>query len=78
MSIVVSKQLDCRKLDILVPILTLLKTLQPMRVGEVLELLSDDPAAEPELTAWSKLTGHKLIDIYRRDDFTRFFIQKKG
>lgn len=77
MSIVASKQLDCRNKDILVPILILQQTLRPMRVGEILEVLSDDPAADVELTAWSKLTGHTLVEVYRREDFNRYFIQKE-
>ncbi len=77
MSIVASKQLDYRNKDILVPILILRKTLCSMRVGEILEILSDDPAAEMELNAWSKLTGHTVVDVYRREDFNRYFIQKE-
>ncbi len=77
MSIVASKQLDCRHKDILVPILKLRQALQPLRVGEIVEVLSDDPSADMELTAWSRLTGHTLVDVYRREDFNRYFIQKE-
>ncbi len=77
MTLIVSKRYDCRGKDVFVPILHLCKKLQEMRVGEILELLSDDPAAEPDLRAWSKLTGHKLVEIYFREDFNRFYIQKK-
>ncbi|RMH88396.1 MAG: sulfurtransferase TusA family protein [Calditrichaeota bacterium] len=76
MTIVVSKCLDCRGMDVFVSILKLPAALAPLRKGEVLELLSDDPAAHLDIAAWSRLTGYKLLDIYAREDFTRFFIQK--
>lgn len=76
MVMVVSRQVDFRNKDILVPVLMLRHTLRKMRSGEILELLTDDPAAALEIRAWSKLTGHTLIGVHHREDFDRFYIQK--
>jgi tRNA 2-thiouridine synthesizing protein A len=54
------------------------KTISPMESGQVLEVLSDDPAAREGVPAWSRLTGHELVKIVQVDDRnTRFFIKRK-
>lgn len=50
----------------------------PMSQGEVLEVLSDDPAAREGVPAWSRLTGHELVNVVNVDERnTRFFIKHK-
>lgn len=60
------------------PIVMLKRFLDNMREGDILEMISDDPAAESDMKAWSKLTGHKLIDICYRQTESVFCIQKKS
>jgi TusA-related sulfurtransferase len=48
-----------------------------LEVGELLEVLADDPAAEEDLKAWAKRTGQKIIEIEKTNEGTRFLIQKK-
>ena len=46
--------------------------------GEVLEVRSDDPAAREGVPAWSRLTGHPLVQVIEVDSqHTRFFLQRK-
>jgi TusA-related sulfurtransferase len=47
-----------------------------LAVGETLEVLADDPAAEEDLKAWAKRTGQKIIEIERTNEGMRFLIQK--
>ncbi|RMG68512.1 MAG: sulfurtransferase TusA family protein [Calditrichaeota bacterium] len=76
MPFVVSQRCDYRGKDIFVSIIQLPHHLASMRCGEVLELISDDPAAFLEIKAWSKLTGHLVVEIIEKEEITCFLIQK--
>jgi TusA-related sulfurtransferase len=47
-----------------------------MVVGEVLEMLSDDPAAEADMRSWSRSTGHDLLEVGRSGVVYRFVVRK--
>ena len=72
----VNNTLDCIGLYCPVPILNTRKAMDKLRVGEVLEVLADDPAAEPDLKSWAKRTGQKIVKIEKTDEGLRFLIQK--
>jgi len=48
-----------------------------LAVGEILEVLADDPAAEEDLKAWAKRTGQKILEIERTDEGMRVLILKE-
>ena len=50
--------------------------LDKMAVGEVLEVLADDPAAEEDIKSLVKRTGHELLEISKEGDVLRFLIRK--
>lgn len=54
------------------------QALAPLAPGELLEVLTNDPATRAGVPAWCRLTGHMLVDS-REDDAqrTRFWIRKK-
>jgi TusA-related sulfurtransferase len=47
-----------------------------LAIGDVLDVLADDPAAEEDLKAWAKRTGQKILKIEKTDEGMRFLIQK--
>ena len=47
-----------------------------LQVGEVLEVLADDPAAEEDLTRFAKRAGHEIVSIEDQGDHKRFLIRK--
>ena len=51
--------------------------LRELRSGQVLEVISEEPAAHEGIPAWSRLTGNELIGIVRESAGSRFFIRKK-
>jgi TusA-related sulfurtransferase len=59
------------------PILQTKQEIDKMAIGEILEVLADDPAAEPDLKAWAKRTGQKILEIDKTDEGMRFIIQKE-
>lgn len=56
-----SLRLDVRGEMCPVPVLKTSKAIQQVDVGGVLEVLATDPASKPDLEAWSRMTGHKII-----------------
>ena len=68
--------LDCMGLYCPVPLFQTRAEIDKLQVGEVLEVLSDDPAAEEDLKRFAKRTGHEIIRFERKDDCLRFLIKK--
>jgi tRNA 2-thiouridine synthesizing protein A len=71
-----SLTLDCVGLYCPVPVLKTREEMDKLSVGEVLEMLADDPAAEEDIKAWAKRTGQKLLKIEKAEPGLRFLIQK--
>ncbi|MFQ6050976.1 MAG: sulfurtransferase TusA family protein [Candidatus Hydrothermarchaeota archaeon] len=59
-----------------VPILKTREALDEMKVGEILEVLADDPAAEEDLIRFAKRTGQELLEIKKEDEIIRFLFKK--
>lgn len=53
-------EIDARGLRCPQPIIELGKKISTMSKGDEVTLLSDDPATEPDLSAWSRMTGNKF------------------
>ena len=51
--------------------------LRELESGQVLEVISEEPAAHEGIPAWSRLTGNELIRTVRESSRSRFFIRKK-
>ncbi len=68
--------LDCIGLYCPAPILNTRQEMDKLAIGEILEVLADDPAAEPDLKAWTKRAGQKLLGIEKGSEGMRFLIQK--
>jgi TusA-related sulfurtransferase len=47
-----------------------------LAVGETLEVLADDSAAEEDLKAWAKRTGQKILEVRETNEGLRFLIKK--
>jgi TusA-related sulfurtransferase len=45
-------------------------------IGEILEVLADDPAAEEDIKRLVKRTGHELISFENKTGVFRFLIKK--
>ena len=53
--------LDCLGLKCPQPIIELARRIGEVEVGELVELLADDPAAAPDLAAWCRMRGQELV-----------------
>ena len=70
------KTLDCVGLFCPMPILKTRETMRGLVVGQILEMLSDDPASEADLKSWTARTGHELLSIERHGAVFRFVLRK--
>jgi tRNA 2-thiouridine synthesizing protein A len=70
------KILDCIGLYCPMPVIRTKQEIDKLAVGETLEVLADDPAAEEDLKAWAKRTGQKILEIEKTNEGLRFLIKK--
>ena len=68
--------LDCIGLYCPVPVMRTREEIDKLRIGDILEILADDPAAEPDLKAWAKRTGQEMVSIEKTDEGLRFLVKK--
>jgi len=69
--------LDCIGLYCPMPVLQTRQEMDSLAVGQILEVLADDPAAEEDIKAWAKRAGQKILNIDKTDEGLRFLIQKE-
>lgn len=69
--------LDCVGLYCPMPVLKVRETMDRIALGDILEVLADDPAAEPDITAWAKRTGQSVLKIEKTVEGLRFLIQRR-
>lgn len=70
------RSLDCIGLYCPEPVFRTRLELDTMALGETLEVVADDPAAESDIKSLVKRLGHVLVDVDSRDRVTRILIQK--
>ncbi len=70
------RMLDCIGLYCPTPILNTKQEMDKLAIGEILEVLADDPAAEPDIKAWAKRAGQKLLAVEKGSEGMRFLIKK--
>ena len=76
MAVVAHQKIDCLGLFCPMPILKTRAAMKGLQAGQVLEMISDDPASEPDMRSWSAKTGNELLEIDRNGAVYRFLIRK--
>ena len=75
-SIEYDAEIDCVGLFCPMPIAKTKEGMNSLEVGEILRIEADDPAAESDIMAWAKRTGHKIIKFEKQDGILTFYIKK--
>jgi tRNA 2-thiouridine synthesizing protein A len=70
------RTLDCIGLYCPEPVFKTRLELDEMKVGETLEVLADDPAAESDITSLVKNLGQELASIVKKGDQVQIMIRK--
>ena len=69
--------LDCRGTLCPWPLVKTNEMIEKMSTGQILEVLSTDPAAVPDLQAWAKRTGNKFISSTKEEDVWKIYVKKQ-
>jgi tRNA 2-thiouridine synthesizing protein A len=72
-----NQELDVRGLKCPLPILRTKKTLAGMTSGQVLRVLTTDPASVKDFDAFARQTGHELLPAGEQGDEFVFLIRRK-
>ncbi|MEK3936191.1 sulfurtransferase TusA family protein [Sporosarcina sp. FSL W7-1349] len=71
-----TKFLDAKGLACPVPVVRARKAIKELAEGEVLEIHTTDKGSVADLTAWSKSSGHQLLEQSEEAGVFQFWIQK--
>ncbi|MBS7250471.1 MAG: sulfurtransferase TusA family protein [Candidatus Freyarchaeota archaeon] len=58
------------------PIFRTKEEIEKLEVGQILEILADDPAAEEDITRWAKRTGNQILKLEKSGRTLRFLVKK--
>jgi len=72
----VDERVDARGLSCPLPIVKTAQAIKALGPGQVLEVLATDPGSVKDFAAWSKTTGHELIESSSDGAVYRFVIRK--
>jgi len=72
----VADTLDCVGLYCPQPLFQTKEAIESIEVGEVLEVLADDPAADGDLHAFAKRAGHEIVSFENDSGDMRFLIRR--
>ena len=59
------------------PLLEAKKAIGKVKVGEVLEVLSNDPGTKGDLPLWAQKVGHEYLGFLAGDGYDRIFVMRK-
>jgi tRNA 2-thiouridine synthesizing protein A len=68
--------LDCKGLACPLPVLKLSTALKTLAAGAVVEMLATDPGAVPDVEAYQKRSGHRLLGWSEAGGVYRFLVQR--
>ncbi len=76
-TIQVDQRVDAKGLSCPLPIVRTAQAIKPMASGQTLEVLATDVGSVKDFAAWSKSTGHELVESSVDGAVFRFVIRKK-
>jgi tRNA 2-thiouridine synthesizing protein A len=59
------------------PLMEAKKAIGKVKVGEILEVLSNDPGTKDDIPLWAKKVGHEYIGFLAADGYDRIFVTRK-
>ena len=70
------RELDCIGLYCPEPVFRTRQEIDKLAIGQVLEVIADDPAAEEDIKRLVRRLGHQLLEVRKEKDVFHFFIKK--
>jgi TusA-related sulfurtransferase len=76
-SVEVASVVDARGSACPGPLLEAKKAIGKVKVGEVLEILSNDPGTKNDIPVWAKKVGHEYLGHLEADGYERIFVVRR-
>lgn len=73
----IAATVDARGLSCPMPIVRTAMAVKPLPSGALVEVLTTDPGSQKDFVAWSRSTGHELIEQSADGLVYRFVIRRK-
>ncbi|HET7645333.1 MAG TPA: sulfurtransferase TusA family protein [Candidatus Limnocylindria bacterium] len=77
MTLEIANRLDARGLACPMPIVKTAQAIAGMASGQLLEVLATDPGSVKDFAAWSKTTGHEIVEQGEDAGVFRFVLRRK-
>jgi TusA-related sulfurtransferase len=71
------KTVDVRGKFCPIPVMETAKAITQVEVGDTIEVLATDPAADPDIRAWAKRMGHEVVSSEKLPDGTLRIVVKR-
>jgi tRNA 2-thiouridine synthesizing protein A len=68
--------IDCSGLSCPMPVIKTSKAIKQLELGQVLKVISTDSGSPPDMEAWSRQTGHSLLDSHQENGKFIFFFRR--
>ena len=72
----IDKTLNAKGLSCPMPSVKTALTLEAMKTGHVLEVLTDDPVSKRDLPVWAESTGNILLGMKEEDKTIKIYLKK--
>ncbi len=72
----IAKTLDVRGLTCPLVVVRAKKAITEVEPGQVLEVLSTDPASKSDIPAWTKRVGHELLESLDEGELFKFYVRR--
>jgi len=73
----IAARVDARGLSCPMPIVKTAQAVKPLASGALVEVLATDPGSQRDFVAWSRSTGHELVERTTEGNVHRFVIRRK-
>ena len=54
------------------------KRLRSLQLGEILKVVTDDPAARDDLTAWCRMTSNELAEVVKGHGYASYYVRRRA
>lgn len=76
MTIQYDQTLDCSGLSCPMPVIKTSKAIKQLEIGQVLRVISTDSGSPPDMAAWSRQTGHEMLDSHQENGKFVFYFRR--
>ncbi len=73
----IAARVDARGLSCPMPIVKTAQAVKSLASGALVEVLATDPGSQRDFVAWSRTTGHELVEQTTEGTVHRFVIRRK-